>query len=245
MPRIFIQPELITADSVTLPEAEARRLARVLRMKPGDSVTLFDGAREYDTAIESISTKSVTLRIVSTTVLQDPVRLKLTLGQGVPKGEKLEWVVQKAVELGVSTVIPVLMERSVRRPDREGAVKAQSRLRRIATEAAQQSGRVSVPEVPDYMDLREYLEATKDADVKVVFYEGAKSEGLRALLRSAGPAGSVALLVGPEGGLTQAEVDEAVEAGYAVAGLGPRILRTETAAVAALAIVQYELGDVG
>jgi len=245
MPRIFVPPENITGDSVTLPEHEARRLMKVLRMRAGERVTLFDGRKEYLSVVESISAKSVELKITGFTERASEPGLRVTLGQGVPKGEKLEWTLQKAVELGVSEVVPVLMERSVKRPEPKDMEKQISRLRKISVEAAQQSGRVRVPEVPGYMDLGMFCVHTMDAGLKVVLYEGEKTRGLREVLHSRKRVGSVALLVGPEGGLTADEVVQAEASGFIVTGLGPRILRTETAAVAALAIVQYELGDVG
>jgi len=245
MPRIFIPQSDIKGDRVTLPEAEAKRLSRVLRMRPGDPVTLFDGSREYHTHIVELTAKAAVLAVVGVSDMLTSPALDITIGQGVPKGEKLEWALQKAVELGVSSFVPVLMERSVKRPDIKGIEKSLTRLRRIATEAAGQSGRVRVPDVPCYMDLPMFIEAARGAALKVVLYEGEKTRGLRELLHSAVGVDSVAVLVGPEGGLTVDEVLEAEAGGFVPVGLGPRILRTETAGLAALAIIQYELGDIG
>lgn len=245
MPRIFIPPGCIKGDSATLPEPDARRLLRVLRMGPGDAVTLFDGAREYSSRITSIGTKSAILEILESTETASEPRLEVTLGQGLPKGERLEWVVQKAVELGVGTIVPVVMDRSVKRPDESGRGVRHDRLTRIATEAAQQSGRTRVPEVAAQTGLAGFLDIVADAGLKLVFYEGSKTSSLREILHSAKGVKSVAVLVGPEGGLTGDEVMLAVSRGFVAAGLGPRILRTETAGLAALSIIQFELGDIG
>jgi len=245
MPRIFVQPGDITGDTVVLPEPEAKRLLRVLRMSPDDTVTLFDGAIEYNSVITHLGTKSATLKITGTTERKSEPPISIVLGQGLPKGEKLEWVVQKAVELGVSAVVPVLMERSIRRPDPRDVDKQLQRLRKIAVEASQQSGRLRVPEIPCMMDLPMFLQHATDADLKIVLYEGEKTVGLRDVLHSVGGVQSVYLLIGPEGGLKEEEVTEAEAAGFIPAGLGPRILRTETAGLAALSIIQFELGDMG
>lgn len=245
MLRIFIQPGEIIGDAVTLPEAEAKRLLRVLRMNTGDAVTLFDGSKEYSSTITALGTKSATLKITGSSERKSESPLNIVLGQGLPKGDKLEWVVQKAVELGVSAVVPVLMERSIKRPDAKDAARQLERLRKIAIEAAQQSGRLRVPEVPCMMDLPMFLQHSTDADLKIVLYEGEKTVGLRDVLHMVGGVQSVYLLIGPEGGLKEEEVDEAEAAGFIPAGLGPRILRTETAGLAALSIIQFELGDMG
>ena len=148
MPRIFIPPGSVREGAVTLPEPEAKRLSRVLRMSAGDAVTLFDGEREYEAVIAAIGPKSAVLRITGEGTRRSEPPLTITLGQGLPKGDKLEWVIQKAVELGVASVVPVILLRSVKRPDAGGMERGLARMRRIATEAAQQSGRFRVPDVP-------------------------------------------------------------------------------------------------
>jgi len=245
MPRIFIPHGGITGDTATLPEAEAKRLSRVLRMGPGEHVTLFDGSREYSAVITSINSKSAVLKITASEEKHAEPPIRIAIGQGLPKGEKLEWALQKAVELGVTSFVPVILLRSVKRPDMEGIEKGLARLRRIATEAAQQSGRLVVPDVPCYMDLGMFVEATKGFELKVVLYEGEKTRGLKEVIRDAFGVRSVSILVGPEGGLAKDEVDEAEAAGFVPVGLGPRILRTETAGLAAISVIQYELGDIG
>ncbi len=243
MARIFIEPARIKKDSATLPEDDAKKLLRVLRMKPGDSITLFDGVCEYSGIIKSLNQKSAEIAITGSFENAKDSRLHVLLGQGAPKSEKLEYVVQKAVELGAAEIAPVILERSVKRPDAADAEKKLSRLRKIAVEASRQSGRVSVPEISCFMDLPMFVERARCFDLKIIFYEGEKTRGLRQILHHAGAVNSVAVLVGPEGGFTDDEVLEAEAAGFVAVGLGPRILRTETAGLAAMSIIQYELGD--
>ena len=245
MPRVYVPPDAVKGDAATLPEPEAKRLLRVLRLGPGDPVTLFDGTREYDSTITSLNAKAVNLKILAYKEKKTEPKIRVTLGQGMPKGEKLEWALQKAVELGVARFVPVVAGRSVKRPDEKGEEKNVARLRKIATEAGRQSGRVSLPDVPGYVDLAAFLEMTKDAGLKIMPYEGEKTKGLKQLLKGAFSEREIAILVGPEGGFTEDEVRAAAAAGYVTVTLGPRILRTETAGIAALAVIQYELGDAG
>jgi 16S rRNA (uracil1498-N3)-methyltransferase len=245
MPRIFILPENIAGKTAELPEHEARRLYKVLRMAVGDPVTLIDGHREYSSRISFINSKSVKLEILGISECTSEPKIGITLGQGLPKGDKLEWVLQKSVELGVMSFVPVVMDRSVKRPEAADAEKRHARLIKIATEAVQQSGRVCVPEVTPYKDLTGFLAHTRYAGLKLLMYEGENKKGLGELLKGAGEIKSVAVLIGPEGGLTDSEVRLAESFGFISAGLGPRILRTETAGLAALSIIQYKLGDMG
>lgn len=245
MPRIFVLPENIRGDRVELPEFEAKRLYKVLRMGVGDPVALIDGAREYSSRIVYINSKKVTLEILGASECASEPSIGITLGQGLPKGDKLEWVLQKSVELGVMSFVPVVMERSVKRPEERDAEKKHARLVKIATEAVQQSGRVCGPEVTPFRELPAFLAQTRYAQLKLLLYEGEKVKGLRDMLHGAGEVKSIALLAGPEGGLSESEVRLAESFGFAAVGLGPRILRTETAGLAAVSIIQYELGDMG
>jgi 16S rRNA (uracil1498-N3)-methyltransferase len=244
LPRIFVKPESIKNASAILPEDDAKKLFRVLRMKPGDRLTLFDGSSEYSAVIKSLNQKSAEVAITGTLKRESESKLQTLLGQGVPKSGKMEYVAQKAVELGATEILPVLMERSIKRPDIHDAEKNLARLRKVAVEAARQSGRVSVPEISCFVDLPMFVERARCFDLKIIFLEGEKTRGLRDILHGCGDVKSVAMLVGPEGGFTDYEVLEAEAAGFITAGLGPRILRTETAGIAALAIIQYELGDI-
>lgn len=240
MHRFFVRPDQIRGERAHLEGEQARQIAQVLRLRRGDRILLFDGSgREYEAAIERCSPKAVEIFIVGIKGPPLPPPLFLTLAPGLPKAPKMDLIVQKATELGVDRIIPLLCERSV---PKEGRLE---RWRRIAVEAAEQCGRVTVPEVQEVQDLRGYIEAYAGKDQAFVLWEGERLQGLKALLRSIPPARSLTLLVGPEGGLSQEEVALAKERGFVAVSLGRRILRSETAALVALALIQYEWGDLG
>ena len=231
MPRFFttaIQFDAAAqAGSAVLDGEDGRHIARALRMRPGERVTLCDGAGfDYDGEIESIAGDSVAVRITGKRRNESEPALRVALYPGMPKADKLELVTQKATELGVS------------QPDAKAASKKQERLQRIALEAAKQSGRGAVPAVSALTDFRTAVQNAKGA--KILFYEGGGAP-LSACL----PAGEseVSVFVGPEGGFDAEEVEFARAHGAVTATLGPRILRTETAPLAALAILMFMTGN--
>lgn len=240
MHRFFVSREKMLDERVTLEGEQARQIAQVLRKKIGDQVLVFDGSGfEYEAVIEQCSRKAVEARIVHVKGPFPSPALFLTLVQGLPKAPKMDLIVQKATELGVGRIIPILTERSV---PKGGKV---ARWERIAQEAAEQCGRVTVPVIEQIHGLRQYLASYASRGVTLVIWEGERLQGLKALLRSLPPSRSFTLLVGPEGGLSQEEVALAEKKGFITASLGTRVLRSETAAFVALSIVQYELGDLG
>jgi len=232
-------------SSLTLPESEARRLHKVLRMRTGDTLSLFDGQSEYAGVIRSISPKSAEIEITEKLERNTEPPIRILLGQGLPKGERLEWALQKAAELGVTGFVPVVLERSVRRPKPESETKAVRRMESIAAEAAAQSGRLRPPEVHGFTDLAGFIEAAGDYELKLVPYESEQTRGIGITLEAAEGVRDVAILVGPEGGLSDDEIGTLTEAGFVPVRMGPRILRTETAGVTAVALVQFALGDLG
>jgi len=250
MPRIFHRPDegrkqLAAGETVTLPEPEAKRLHRVLRLCAGDTLTIFDGKSEFSAVIRSISPKSAEIELTEKTETHTEPPVRILLGQGLPKGEKLEWALQKSTELGVSGFVPVVLGRSVRTPRPGSETKSLERMRTIAAEAAAQSGRISPPEVHGFTDLEGFMDISRGADLKIVPYESESTRGMADALSGASGVKSVAVLVGPEGGLTEEEVARLTDNGFVAVRLGPRILRTETAGITAVALVQYVLGDLG
>jgi len=157
----------------------------------------------------------------------------------------MDLIVQKATELGVARLIPLSLVRSIPRPRGAGQVARLDRWRRIAREAAQQCGRVGTPTVEEPQTLEKFLEETAEQPLKAAFWEGEREHSLKEVVTDGAAVGGIVLLVGPEGGLEDREVAQAVEAGFVSVSLGPRKLRAETAALAALAIVQYEIGEMG
>jgi len=237
--RVYLDAPLETGGRVALTGSAARHLTRVLRLRPGQALTLFNGGGgEYAATIEAAHGEKVAVAVGEAQAIERESPLALTLAQGVSRGERMDLVVQKATELGASRIVPLLTERSVVRLSAPQAARKLEHWRAIAIAACEQSGRNRLPKVLSPVPLAEFLR------------QGAS--GSRLLLSPTGstriqdvptPVSSVTVLIGPEGGLTDAEQQAAVEAGFIPVRLGPRVLRTETAAITALALVQREFGD--
>ncbi|MFQ5914852.1 MAG: 16S rRNA (uracil(1498)-N(3))-methyltransferase [Nitrospinota bacterium] len=224
--------------------AEVAKHLRALRHRKGDVIRVSDGvSTEYEVILTELTQRGAAGAIRARRQTHEN-RVVIHLGQAVPKGEKLDWVVEKGVELGVGVIYPVLAERSVPRLDESRAADRLSRWRRVAEAARMQCGRVSGAEVMPIDSLAAFLDATQGADLKIVLHEKATA-GLREILADAREPAAVALLVGPEGGFSEAEIRAARAAGFISSGLGARVLRTETAPIAALAILGFVLGDLG
>lgn len=243
MPRFFISAvqfdEAASSGLAVIDGEDGRHIARSLRMRTGDVLTLSDGAGiDYTGEITSITGDTVEVRLTDKIQNKSEPTLRVTLYPGMPKADKLELITQKAVELGVTKLVPVLTSRSVSRPDGKAALKKQERLQRIALEAAKQSGRGIIPEIGKMTDLESALKTAPGR--KILFYEGG-GEALGALVQP--DETEVSVFIGPEGGFDPAEVELAKQYGAAPATLGPRILRTETAPLAALAVLMYITGN--
>ncbi len=240
MPRFFIdqQPE----DGVlTLTGENAHHAGRVLRLRPGEAVTLCDGAgMDFDCTVETVEKDAVICRVHSSHAAETEPKQAITLYMALPKGDKMEFIVQKAVELGVSRIVPYLSKNCVSRPDK--TEKKVERWRKIAAEAAKQCGRGRLPEVAAVVDVREAIGRAAESETALFFYENEKKTGLHDAL-SGGVGSTVSLMVGPEGGFDPAEAKAAVDAGLRSVSLGTRILRCETAPIAALAAVLYAGGN--
>ena len=245
MPRLFVDKVDTEGATGAITGAELEHL-RVLRLRPGDAVTLFDSAGvEHEARVDSYTNRTAEVRIIRSYRPERESFLELTLAQCVGKGEKMDWVVEKAVELGVRTIVPVLSAYTVPRLDGTKISKRRSRWAKIALSAAKQSGRTSVPEIADITSFTDFAVRAWAHELKLMFWEGESAQGLVNLKRELANARSVLLLVGPEGGFADAEVQQAVQNGFRTIKLGKRILRTETAAIAALAVVQSLWGDMG
>jgi 16S rRNA (uracil1498-N3)-methyltransferase len=234
--RFFIDTPLSLGEH-SLPEAQAHYLSKVLRLSVGASVQLFDGSGlEYQGALTEVGKKQVRVQLTQCLPGQPDSKLTIHLGQGLSRGERMDWAIQKATELGVTTITPVISERCEVRLSDERADKRLAHWRQIAISACEQSGRSSVPEIHPPISLPEWL-ASVSADLKLVLHPVAEA------LSSHPQPQTLAFLIGPEGGLNEAEVQLAQAADFHAARLGPRVLRTETAPVAALALAQHLWGD--
>jgi 16S rRNA (uracil1498-N3)-methyltransferase len=240
MRRFTLQPDQLAGGRVTFDADESRHLSRVLRLRPGDTVIASDGAgRDYTVRLEAVGEAARgTVIAEAAGVPESP--LAITLVQGVPKGDKMEAIVRAATELGVTRFCPALCERTIVRLEPARWRDRARRWQRVAREAAKQSGRAIVPEVELPRPLAECLGTA--ADLALCLWEGG-GEPLGTLLAGAATARSATVVVGPEGGLALAEVEAARAAGLRIVSLGHRILRTETAGPAIVAILQSRLGD--
>lgn len=236
MPRFFTTE--INDKAAVITGEDARHIVRALRCKVGEELTLCDGrGGDYRCKIESFEETAVTLTVLehSPTASEPPVAIRLF--QALPKGDKLELIVQKAVELGVVEITPVLTERCVSRPDHKAMEKKRERLQRIALEAAKQSGRGVIPQITPLLTLEQAVAEMGSYRAAILFYENA-TDPLGAVL-AARPL-SIAILIGAEGGFTPAEAELSRQAGLSVCTMGRRILRCETAPMYALSAITYE-----
>jgi 16S rRNA (uracil1498-N3)-methyltransferase len=243
LPRFFITPEQVTGPYITVTDEDVRHIATVLRMKTGDHLLLCDGkGTEYTVKIDRVGRSEIKTEIVEkiTKKIRSPL---VTLGQGLPKSDKMEWIVQKATELGVSTIVPLVTERTIMKVREEE--KRLVRWRKICREAAMQSNRPDIPEVARIQALGDYIRDLPQAGqagpgtlLILPWEEG--TEHIKNVLRGKLDVKNVVVLIGPEGGFSAAEAAMAQEKGFRAVSLGPNILRTETAAVAVLSMILYE-----
>lgn len=242
----FLGPNSVCGDTVTVSGELYRHMARVLRLKEGAEVRLTDdGGRRYSGIIEEVGAKQLTVRITAEEkAAQQEEGVRITLYQGLPKGEKLELILQKCTELGISEIVTFEGARSVVKLTGERGASRLGRYEKIVQEAARQSGRVSAPKVAIGGKLDVVLRESDHA-VKLLLWEGEQTNGLREALAAHEAPGSVAIVVGPEGGLGPEEVAQAVACGFTPVTLGQRILRTETAGLAMVSILQFHWGDIG
>ncbi|WP_294489519.1 16S rRNA (uracil(1498)-N(3))-methyltransferase [uncultured Ruminococcus sp.] len=240
MPRFFVEQEDINENNAVIRGADAVHIGRSLRMRLGDELTVCCEGRDYICRIDTISDEQCTLTVLSSGEGQGEPKTRLTLYQAVPKGDKLDTIVQKSVELGAAEIVPVLTARCVSRPDEKSFRKKRERLSRIALEAAKQCGRSIVPEVGEMITLDECAKRLGSHAAGLICYEkgGAPlSEIITADVNDIG------VFIGSEGGFDEAEVEKCRAHGAEVIGMGSRILRCETAPLAAIAIIMSLTGN--
>lgn len=240
-PRLYVDCSLAAGETITLPEAAGHHLKRVLRLRSGDALTLFDGrGGEYDATVARASRGTAEVEVGAYRAVDREPVLAVELGQGICKGDRMDLVVRKATELGVRAIHPILCERTVVQLDPARAERRIAHWRAVAVHAAQQSGRTRVPDVAGVEALGTWL-SRPDAGLKIALSPCAG--GSLSDLVPPAPGETVRLLVGPEGGLAPREAEHTRTAGFMGLRLGPRILRTETAALAALSVLQARWGD--
>jgi len=226
-------------DRIELSESESKHIARVLRMHPGDILTLFCGDnREYSAMITAATKRHVTVRIESVQPIDRESPCVIHLAQGIAKGDRMSFIIQKAVELGVASITPLLTQHGAVRRDSKQLAKKHAQWEAIAISACEQSGRNIIPPIHQPCSFDSYIE-TCSAQTKCMLDPAAE----RSWKKGTAKQGDIALLIGPEGGLNQHEIKEAKAASFLGVQLGPRILRTETATLAALSVLQALEGD--
>lgn len=240
MPRFFISKEFIKANSIYITGKEAHHILDVMRLKVSDEVVVFDGTgREYSGIIKAVNRKSLEVRIKS---MREPSAVRgplLTLIQAIPKKDKMDYIAEKATELGVFRIIPVTTERTV--PEWDDAKKSNinERWRKISREAAKQCGRLDIPEISPIMSIEEAAGEFEGYDLKLIAALSDKAVKLKDALKDS-ECKKIAIAIGPEGDFTPKEIENTLRAGFKVVNLGPRVLKSDTAGLAALAMINYE-----
>lgn len=243
MHHFFVTPQQISGEMIRIEGGDVNHMKNVLRMKLHEKAKISDGERKtYLCEVEAYEEDAAILHILEEMDADTELASRLYLFQGLPKSDKMELIVQKAVELGIYQVIPVAMKRSVVKLDDKKAAKKVERWNSIAESAAKQAGRSQIPEVAMPCSYKEALKIAADLDVTLLPYELAGGmNATRDVIRGVKSGQSVGIFIGPEGGFEPEEVEAATEMGAKVITLGRRILRTETAGLATLAILMFEL----
>ena len=244
MYQFFVEPSQIMGKRIVIQGSDVNHIKNVLRMRVGEEIAVSNGVdgREYRCGIEEFTADEVicSLRFIK----EDGVELpsKIYLFQGLPKADKMELIIQKAVELGAYEIIPVAAKRCVVKLDEKKAAGKRSRWQGIAEAAAKQSKRGIIPQIGEVMNMKQAIAFAQQMDVRLIPYELAEDMGhTRELIGAVRPGQSVAIFIGPEGGFEEAEIQEALQAGIEPITLGRRILRTETAGMTVLAWLGYLL----
>ncbi|MBR5712476.1 MAG: 16S rRNA (uracil(1498)-N(3))-methyltransferase [Lachnospiraceae bacterium] len=244
MPRFFVDPEAVSGERIIVTEGDCNHIRNVLRMRVGDRLTVCDGqGTDYNCEIASFSDTDCVLTIVERTDSRVELPIRITLYQGLPKRDKLEFIVQKAVELGAVRIVPTVCERTIGRlDDAKREQRKTERLRAIAESAAKQSGRGILPEIFAPMTYAAAIREAKESGACVLLpYENAIGmKPTKEAIDEAVAKGDIAVFIGPEGGFSRAEVAAAEEAGARIISLGRRILRTETAGLTVLSALMLE-----
>ncbi|HOM02458.1 MAG TPA: 16S rRNA (uracil(1498)-N(3))-methyltransferase [Acetivibrio sp.] len=246
MPRFFVRKSDVSGDSINISGEDFNHIKKVLRLGNGDRITVCDGeGTDYLVEIMKFEDASVKTRIIESMENFTEPPVKITLFQGLPKSDKMDYIIQKAVELGIYEIVPVITERTVVKTDKKSGDKKCERWNRISMEAAKQCNRGIIPKVGFPISFKEALNAAKGSSFSLIPYEKETGIKLKEVLSKKSSAEKVSVFIGPEGGFSQTEIETAISCGIQPVTLGPRILRTETAGIAVLSILMYELGDVG
>jgi 16S rRNA (uracil1498-N3)-methyltransferase len=246
MNKFFVLPQQISFPYLVIKGSDVRHISKVLRLRQGEHILVADGTgREYLAELQEIGKETVKAFIKESRQGKNEPPLDVYLIQGLPKGEKFDLIVQKGTEIGIKKIIPVNMERTIVQITKDKAEKRRERWQRIAGEAAKQCRRSIIPQVDSATELGHALNSIPSGTVIIVPWESECTRGIKGLLNDLNNISSVAILIGPEGGIAPEEVALAEKYGAQTVSLGPRILRTETAGLVAAVLVLYHFGDLG
>lgn len=244
MQRVRVTAGASDGATITLTTSQAHYVSRVLRLRAGDVIAVFDGSgREWQAQLTHVEPSVVQGRVVACVDDTCIPAQTVILGQGLPKHGKMDLIVEKCSELGLNTLVPLYTERTVVREKPERQTARHGRWQRVAEAAARQSGRRTLLDIQPSQSLQDFCVTHGRAPVKIVCWENEQTSGARHVIESVSGNGPYVVLVGPEGGLTAQEVTFARHYGFTPMSLGPRILRTETAAIVVTALLRYRLGD--
>lgn len=245
MTRFFAAPDKISDGKIIIDTADVRHIKKVLRLGVGDEITVSDSLGiDYLCSISDITEESIICRITDSKKNNTEPNIKVTLYQALPKGAKMDYIIQKTTELGIARIVPCSLTRCVVKTDEKDAEKKRLRWQKIADEAAKQCGRGVIPEVSSVISLKSAVEKMKQDDFAFAAYESEKKQSLKNILIKNKSADTISFMIGPEGGFAPEEAQYLKDSGISLITLGPRILRTETAGEAVLAMIMYELGDI-
>lgn len=247
MSKFFVEPSKIADNRIIIDTDDVNHITRVLRLKENDVIEVCDTTgTDYSARISDISEGHVICDVISSKKSDTESNIEVTLYQGLPKGSKMEYIIEKTTELGIFSIVPVVMSRCVvKLENRKAEEKKCGRWQKIAQSAAKQSGRGIIPQVKLPVTVDEAIERMKKSDIALVPYECEEVNTLKSSLRTDKQVRSVSIFIGPEGGFDPVEIAKVRSAGIKTVTLGKRILRTETAGEAVLAIMMYEIGDIG
>ncbi|HTA65342.1 MAG TPA: 16S rRNA (uracil(1498)-N(3))-methyltransferase [Xanthomonadaceae bacterium] len=245
IPRVFLAQPLRAGDTIELPSSACEHLLRVMRLPEGASLVLCNGdGMDYRARLAEVGRRSACAHVLDAApnLAESPSRI--VLAQALARGEKMDWVIQKATELGVAAIAPIITERTEVRLDSERANRRLAHWQGVATAGCEQSGRSCVPDIAEPQTLAAYLAGVAAGTIRLALDpEGEPPSGISELHDEHAPRATIHLVVGPEGGLSDRDLTQLRAAGFRGLRLGPRILRTETAGLAALAVLQAKLGD--
>jgi len=246
MPKFFVEPSGIKGDNIFITGEDVNHITKVLRLSRNDIIIISDGqGNDYKVVLEEIDREEIKTRIIEHTVSESEPPVEVILFQGIPKSDKMEFIIQKTTELGISKIVPVITKRTiVKFNDAKSEKNKLERWQKIALEAAKQCNRGRVPVISKPLLFDEAIERMKETELRIMPYEKEESNRLRDILKYRTEVKKIGIFIGPEGGFDEEEVYKARCAGVVTSTLGSRILRTETAGVVVLSILMYEYNGI-